>query len=74
MSIILQMHLYTHPTPKSCNSQSVSKCIELPLYTGDAIWSLQFKVYVNPFPDEKNLDSFKLNEFADGNFRDDENG
>ena len=31
-------------------------------------------VYINPLPDNKFLDSFKLKEFADDNFRFDENG
>ena len=31
------------------------------------------EISLNPFPNKKNLDSFKLKEFADDNFRFDEN-
>ena len=34
----------------------------------------QITVFVNPLPDDKILDSFKLKEFADNDFRYDENG
>ena len=33
-----------------------------------------FNIHINPLPDNKILDSFKLKEFADDNFKFDENG